>query len=247
MKVSATPRPEPALEVLVEKIGHTFNQPALLEQALTHSSFANESKEVGVNNERLEFLGDAVLDVVISEQLLQRLPEAPEGALSKLRSFLVSTPHLAKVGRELGLGAYLQLGRGEEKSGGRSKRGLLADAVEALIAALYLDGGLEAARAFALRFVAGEEALAAAEANLPVDNYKSALQELLQHRRLPAAAYQTMEALGPPHDRTFRVEAVISGIARAEGSGRTKKSAEQAAAAKALTAIQQYLARKDNT
>lgn len=232
----------PDLKELAAGLGHEFARPELLEQALTHSSYANELKAGGANNERLEFLGDAVLDLVVSERLLARFPEASEGELSKLRAFLVSAPSLAEIGRSLRLGDYFRLGRGEEKSGGRAKRGLLADAVEAVIAALYLDGGVEAARAFADRFIVGASAIAAAEANLPVDNYKSALQELVQQERLPPAVYRTTEVIGPPHERTFRVEAAVADIVRTEGQGQTKKSAEQDAAAKALEAVREHIA-----
>ena len=195
-------------------------------------------REVSSNNERLEFLGDSVLGLVVSQRLVERFPELPEGHLTKLKASLVRAENLVEVARRLKLGAYLRIGRGEEISGGRNKKGLLEDALEALIAAIYLDGGLDAASSFLDRTVLTGTALEAANDNLAVDNYKSALQEYLQARAMPPPVYTVADETGPPHRKTFTMEVCVQGVAtRAEGA--SKRSAEQKAAQLALERLLQ--------
>lgn len=232
------------LEQLQAALGYRFLDQALLRRALSHSSHVHErgspeAQALG-DNEQLEFLGDAVLGFVISEELVARFPAYSEGRLSKLRAYLVSASHLYKTAVRLALGEYLLLGRGEEMTGGRTKRTLLADALEALIAALYLDGGLEAARGFVRRFVLGggppdslEEILAR-----PLTDYKSALQELAQSRRMAAPLYVLVHEEGPHHERTFTVEARVGRDWLARGTGLSKKSAAQNAARALLERLQ---------
>lgn len=229
-------------------LGHSFGRRELLEQALTHSSHAHESDAEDTrpapqrDNEQLEFLGDAVLGFVTSRLLFERFPSYHEGQLSKLRAHLVSARHLQQVAEQLELGRYLRLGRGEEKSGGRSKGALLVNALEALLAAMYLDAGLEAPRAFIVgRIIEPELARLGAEpaGSYPVTDHKSALQELLQARGRPQPVYALVKEEGPEHQKTFTVEIrVTEGDGRKElrarASGSTKKAAEQNAARKAL-------------
>ncbi|MFB3826068.1 MAG: ribonuclease III [Bryobacteraceae bacterium] len=226
------------LETLETAIGHTFAGRSLLVRALTHSSLVNERLLSGggplQDNEQLEFLGDAVLGLVISEILFRRFPVIGEGRLSKIKAHFVSASHLYEVARRLGLGAYLQLGRGEEMSGGREKKTLLADALEALIAALYLEGGLEAARLFTERHIIGAEAdaLGQVEEQLPAGlvDFKSALQELAQARKLPHPRYSIVKERGPEHSKTFTVEVRLGKEWAEQAEGMTKKSAAQKAA-----------------
>jgi len=224
-------------ETLQEAAGYRFRDRGILEHALTHRSRANEDVTGGViDNESLEFLGDAVLGLVIAELLFMRFPERDEGQKSKMKAALVSTPALARQARRLGLGEHLLLGRGEEKTGGRAKRALLADGYEALIAAVYLDGGIDAARAFILREfeplvgdVAGSVTIG--------DDHKSALQEVLQGRGDPLPEYVVTAEEGPAHRRLFRVEVRVRGDVLAEAEGRTKKDAEREAARQALDSL----------
>jgi ribonuclease-3 len=236
-----------AISALEEEIGHRFRQPELLERALTHSSHAHEREEgssVRDDNEQLEFLGDAVLGFVVSQLLFERFPDYHEGQLSKLRAHLVSARHLSGVAQRLELGRFLRLGRGEERSGGRAKAALLVNALEAVLAALYLDAGLEAARRLITQriFQPGVELLQAqAGGGLATTDHKSALQELLQARTLPPPRYTVVMEHGPDHRKVFTVELRIrSGegepVYRAEGS--TKKEAEQEAARQALEQLQ---------
>jgi ribonuclease III len=232
-------------------LGHAFRQPELLERALTHSSHAHEeSKAAGpeapeekLDNEQFEFLGDAVLGLVASQLLFERFPAFHEGQLSKLKAHLVSAGHLVSVAAELGLGQYLRLGRGEERSGGRSKGTLLSDALEAIIAAMYLDAGLEPTRAFIIRHVLEPELERIAketDSEFSLADYKSALQELLQSSGRLQPVYTTVKEEGPDHRKTFTVEARIyfQGQSKPEyvarGEGATKKKAEQLAAKQAL-------------
>jgi ribonuclease-3 len=219
---------EHSLEKLQEHIGYRFSNPQLLLQALTHSSYAQESPEQTGDNEQLEFLGDAVLNFLVSVRLADAFPEYEEGQLSRARARLVAAEHLGRVAARLELGEYLRLGRGEEKTGGRAKNNLLVDALEALVAALYRDGGLEATERFVQRFVLPEDLEASAE-ELSSTDYKSALQELLQADRLPSADYRVVDETGPEHQKTFTVEVTAGGWA-ARGSGGSKKTAEQRAA-----------------
>jgi ribonuclease-3 len=237
------------ITALQTSLGHRFRRPALLEQALTHSSHAHElearsaSTEVR-DNEQLEFLGDAVLGFVTSQELFQRFPQYQEGQLSKLRAHLVSAKHLVQVAEELELGRYLRLGRGEEKSGGRAKHALLVNTLEAVLAALYLDAGLEKAREFILVKVLDPELERLgkpSDAGFPVTDHKSALQEFLQGTGRPQPSYSVVQEQGPEHKKTFTIELrVLNGrrngkpllVTRADGS--TKKKAEQRAAKDAL-------------
>ena len=242
---------EREISALEAGLGYHFRRRAMIEQAVTHSSQAREqeaqqagdSKYKVSDNEQLEFLGDAVLSLVTSEELFQRFPHFREGELSKLRAHLVSERHLIRVAQRLELGHYLRLGRGEEKSGGRSKTALLVDALEAILAAIYLDGGIEVAREFVLRNIVEPEleGMERQGGALPVTDFKSALQEAVQSLGLPQPAYVLVEEAGPEHSKTFTVEARLiskSGkepefVGRAQGS--TKKTAEQDAARQLLT------------
>jgi ribonuclease-3 len=220
--------------ILEEKIGYRFRERGRLEQALTHRSFTQEDQARSPHNERLEFLGDSVLGFVASEGLSAQFPSYSEGQLTKLKAFLVSGANLVEVARALDLGEYLRLGRGEHKSGGRTKKALLVDALEALIAAIYLDGGLEAARSFIERAILTPPLIEAAEQNLEIDNFKSALQEWLQSHKLPLPSYRAVHEAGPPHKRHFTVELAVGKTYAVTAEGSTKKAAEQEAARLAL-------------
>lgn len=222
------------IQSLEKILGYQFKNRDILLQALTHRSRSQESGNGSGDNERFEFLGDSILGFLACERLLAKFPKEPEGQLSKWKARLVSSVNLLEVARILGLGAYLQLGRGEERTGGRDKSTILADALEALIAALYLDGGMKAARDFVSRLILTDKALEAAASGESPQDFKSPLQELLQGVRLPAPVYNLVEEQGPPHARTFRVEVRIGEMFRAEGQGTSKKTAEQKAAQLAL-------------
>ncbi len=215
-------------------LGHTFADRSLLDRALTHRSVSPEPGSAAPlgDNEQLEFLGDAILGMLVSEELLRAFPDWSEGQLSKSRARLVNESSLAATARQIDLGRYLRLGRGEEKTGGREKPALLADALEAVVAAVYLDAGLEVARDFVRRaLVAG--ALEAEAASPGRSDHKSALQELLQAGGRGQAEYRVVEESGPDHRKTFRIEVRASGVT-ATGTGRTKKEAEQDAARSVL-------------
>ncbi len=214
-----------------------FRDPRLLERALTHKTFAHESAPVdGVrHNERLEFLGDAVLGLVASELLMRALPAAEEGVLSELRAGMVNRDELAALGEALGLGPLLRLGRGEEQSGGRRKPSILADAFEALLGAVYLDQGLHPARDLLQRALGPR--LEALQAGRPESNPKSRLQELLQGRGDHPPEYVLLEASGPPHERVFTVLVRHGERELGRGTGRSKKAAEQEAARLVLRAL----------
>jgi ribonuclease-3 len=216
-------------------LDYPFRDPRLLLQALMHSSRIPErsAEEPAESNEKLEFLGDAVLELVVSEELVREFPEWSEGQLSKSRARLVNATAISLSAQRLGLGKYLRLGRGEEKTGGRTKPALLADAYEALIAAIYLDGGLEAARGFVRRTLV-EGAIACEAERMGHTDHKSALQEFLQSRGMAPGAYRVIAESGPDHQKMFRVEVRIEGQTPALGSGKTKKEAEQSAAIAAL-------------
>jgi ribonuclease-3 len=223
------------LRRLEEKLGHAFADPDLLDRALTHTSHAHQELDSHArHNEPLEFLGDSVLGLVVADLLHRRDAEGPEGAKSKARAHLVAAPSLARRAAELGLPALLRLGRGEEKTGGRKKSSLWANAYEAVIAALYLDGGLEAAH----RFVRGQFAADLDTASaLPTADHKSALQELLQARGDAVPEYVVVAEEGPSHRRQFRIECRINGRAVSEAVGASKKAAQQEAARLALAAV----------
>jgi ribonuclease-3 len=218
-----------SLDTLQDLLGYRFRNSELLLEALTHSSYVQEAAEGGRNNEQLEFLGDAVLNFLVSVRLADAFPQLAEGKLSRARARLVAAEHLAKVAARLELGDYLRLGRGEEKTGGRAKSNLLVNAVEALLAALYRDGGLAEAERFVERFVLPENLTAAAEELFSTD-YKSALQEYLQGERVSPAEYRVAEEAGPEHQKVFTVEVTAGEKRVARGSGGSKKAAEQQAA-----------------
>lgn len=222
-------------------LGYRFRQPAWLAQALTHSSYRAEAAPGGAaDNENLEFLGDAILGLVASEHLVQSFPDWEEGRLSKGRAALVNAASLYGVARRLHLGEHLLLGRGEEKTGGRAKPALLADAYEAVIAAIYLDAGFDAARDFVRRTLI-QPAIAELAEKLALQDHKSALQEWLQQRGLPPAEYRVTGESGPDHRKEFQVEVRAGGETVSRGSGSSKKEAEQAAA---QTALEQLAARE---
>jgi ribonuclease-3 len=229
---------EPDSEGLEAALGYHFENRNLLARAFTHRSSIYEKSPgaAASDNEQLEFLGDAILGFVVSDALVQAHPEYPEGRLSKLKAQLVSSSHLHEVAARMRLGEHLLLGRGEEMSGGREKKALLANSVEALIAALYLDGGIEPARRFILQHVIGE-AEPSDESGLVTD-YKSALQELAQSMKLPQPRYAIVEERGPEHAKTFLVEARVGRdwVSRAEGL--SKKSAGQKAAQDVLRQLE---------
>lgn len=221
------------LSVLEAELGHRFRSQDLLVRALTHKSRIYEKNTPGItqaDNEQLEFLGDSILGFLISEYLVRRYPTHPEGKLSKLKAHLVSAAWLFACAQRLKLGDYLLLGRGEEMSGGREKRALLADAMEALIAVLYLDGGMDVTRAFVERVIAGEESANGDGGEIEVGDYKSALQETAQALKLPQPKYAILSEHGPEHSKTFVVEVRVGKdwVSRAEGN--SKKSAGQKAA-----------------
>jgi ribonuclease III len=225
-------------ETLQQAIAYRFRDRGLLEHAMTHTSRANEDVSGGVrDNESLEFLGDAVLGFLIADLLFNEFPEHDEGQKSKIKAALVSTTTLARLAERLSLGDHLLLGRGEEKTGGRQKQALLADSYEALIAAIYLDGGVEHVRAFVAREFAAlvEEARRVGAAG---QDYKSALQELVQSRNEPLPEYRLIGTIGPDHRKLFQVEVVVNGEPVAEASGTSKKEAEQEAAKLALEKLQ---------
>jgi len=221
-------------EPLQRAIGYRFRDRGLLEHAMTHTSRANEDVSGGVvDNESLEFLGDAVLGFIVADLLFRECPEFDEGGKSKIKASLVSTTTLARQADLLNLGEHLLLGRGEEKTGGRRKQALLADGYEALIAAIYLDGGIEPARAFIVREFGGLLADARRHGAGGQD-FKSSLQELLQARELPLPEYRLVATAGPDHQKQFQVEVVVKGEALAQAIGPSKKDAEQEAARAAL-------------
>lgn len=215
---------------LEKKIGYTFQNRALLKQAVTHSSFANEQK---INRqkhyERLEFLGDAVLELVSSDFLFQTHPEMPEGQLTKLRASMVCEPALAYCAKDLTLDSYIQLGKGEEATGGRFRDSIVSDVMEAVIGAIYLDGGMEPARTYIHRFILSD----LENKQLFLDS-KTNLQEYMQQNLKKEFHYRLVEESGPEHDKVFLVEVVMEEKVLGRGKGRTKKAAEQQAAYEAL-------------
>lgn len=222
---------------LEQRLGHAFRQPELLRQALTHRSFGREqpdSQAPGVDNERLEFLGDAVLGLRICERLMAAFPEASEGQLSRLRSWLVSARNLALAAGRLELGAELRLSRAEEAIGGRDKQRLLANTMEAIIAALHLDAGYAAAADFIDRYIVGASLDQLSLEQLHEFAYKSALQEWAHAHARPLPRYRVLAASGPEHDKRFTVEVSLGDLYTGSATAPTKKDAEQKAAAAAL-------------
>ncbi len=231
------------LGALEAAIGHVFADRGLLERALTHKSRvheqAGEAPSAG-DNERLEFLGDAILGFVVSACLVRRFASAPEGRLSKLKAHLVSAARLYEVAQTLALGDFLFLGRGEEMSGGRAKKALLSDAMEALIAAIYIDGGLDQARAFIETNVVGAFAVAEGSVDGAVADYKSALQEMAQALKLPPPRYFIVGEQGPEHSKTFTVEVRVGKEWVGQAQGLSKKAAGQKAAESILQQLTEW-------
>jgi ribonuclease-3 len=223
------------LAALQARLAYTFRDEGLLRLALTHPSVAHESGEPTAHNQRLEFLGDAVLQLVLTHELYEKFPGFDEGPLTKGRAKLVNRRTLADHARTLGIGTHLILSRGEETSGGRERASTLADAFEALLGAIFLDGGFEAAREFITR----EFGAAFSKLNVPptIENPKGELQELLQARSPEAPEYHVVSATGPDHDRVFECTVQHGGVELARGSGKSKKAAESAAALAALTQL----------
>lgn len=213
-----------------DKIGYSFTNKKLLQRALTHSSYANESKERPECNERMEFLGDAVLSIAVSTHIFHRY-HLDEGDLTKIRASLVCEKSLFKFAKEINLGGELMLGRGEEQMGGRTRASILSDAFEAVIAAIYLDGGMEEAEKFVLRFVGRE--LDQSRKHAFVD-YKTMLQEIVQKNPEEKVAYVLVKEEGPDHEKVFEVEVHLNSNVIGRGSANSKKSAEQLAAKEAL-------------
>ncbi|MCI8497729.1 MAG: ribonuclease III [Clostridiales bacterium] len=220
------------MKQLQRTIGYRFHQEKLLKTALTHSSYANEIRDGSVCNERLEFLGDSVLSIVVSDYLFREHPELPEGELTKLRAALVCEKSLSGFAQKISLGGHLRLGRGEAHTGGAQRPSILADAFEAVIAAIYLDGGMEAARTFVLGFV--KEALEEQKQKPPFKDYKTMLQEIVQQNPEEHLSYVLTGASGPDHDKHFTVEVHLNSNCIGKGGGRSKKDAEQQAAREAL-------------
>ena len=224
------------MEKLEAKIGYSFKNKKFLETALTHSSYANE-KHAGnscLSYERQEFLGDSVLGLVTAEFLYAHEPMLPEGRMTRLRAELVCEASLHKTALKLGLGEYMRLGKGEANTGGRERPSILADMVEAIIAAIYLDAGMDEARRFVLKNVLGDVEIS--EQRRSAD-YKTQLQELVQRKSNQSIAYELVSESGPDHNKLFEFEVKINGLPSGRGTGRTKKEAEQMAACKALEAM----------
>ena len=221
------------MQELERKLNYTFRNPALLSEALSHSSYANEHRTAHLNsNERLEFLGDSVLGFVTAEFLFVQHPDLPEGDLTRIRAALVCEQSLYEVARKLELGKYLKLGRGEEAGGGRERTSILADATEAVFAAVYLDGGITAATQLIHRVLLDVEREEVVEERRK--DYKTALQELVQRQADQVLTYRMIGEQGPDHAKTFQAEVLLNGEPLGTGSGHSKKEAEQAAAKAAL-------------
>ncbi|MBE6848428.1 MAG: ribonuclease III [Ruminococcus sp.] len=222
---------EPDFAEFEQILGITFRNKELLYEALSHSSYANEKKKQRRSNERLEFLGDSVLSIVVSQYLFQNYPDLPEGELTKIRAALVCEKSLHRFALQIRLGEFLLLGKGETHTGGRERPSILADAFEAVIAAIYLDAGLEIARAHILRFI---------PKNIPENrsmlfgDYKTALQEVVQKNPEEKVEYLLIDESGPDHSKTFAVEVCLNSNVIGRGKGRSKKEAEQMAAKEAL-------------
>lgn len=221
------------LNSLEDKIGYKFTRIDILNKALTHSSFANEQKDEKIkHNERLEFLGDSVLGLVISSYLFSKYPNYPEGELTKLRAIIVCESSLASVSREIRLGKYLLLGNGEEATGGRNRNSILADAFEALIGAIYIDGGIDSAKEFIINKLTNT--INQAISGKLFTDYKTELQEIIQKKNNAKIEYKVIYEEGPDHNKVFHVQVGVSDKILGQGSGKSKKEAEQNAAKQAL-------------
>lgn len=214
------------------KIGYIFKDKSLLSLALTHTSYANEAKRNKNHNERLEFLGDSVLSIIVSEYLYTNFADMPEGELSKTRAALVCEKSLAGFAREIDLGDYLLLGRGEAANGGKERDSILSDAFEAVIAAMYLDGGIEPAKKFVLDFISKN--VDKDNFSSPFVDYKTELQEIIQQNKEEKVEYVVVDESGPAHDKRFVVEVHLNSNVIGRGTGKSKKHAEQLAAKEAL-------------
>lgn len=213
--------------------GYVFNNSSLLREGLTHSSYANENRNKKINsNERLEFLGDSILGLISAEYLFSKYPDLPEGELTKIRAAVVCEKTLCQVAKDMEIDKKLLLGKGEEAGGGRQRSSILADAVEAVLAAVYLDGGFSAAKKFAMTFIPKEVELA--NKGRAFRDYKTALQEIVQKNKQEVLTYSLKGERGPDHDKRFTVELLLNSNHIAEGEGRSKKEAEQMAAKAAL-------------
>ena len=241
-----SPSLPPSPHELENLLGYRFKDQSLLSQALTHRSFVNEHEgENFRNNESLEFLGDAVLGFVISSRIFQHYPELTEGELSKIKAFLVSAANLVRFAEGIHLGAFIRLSRGEEKTGGRAKRAIVVDAYEAIVGAMYLDGGVESVSDFMGRQI--DEFLDGLDfKELTYGDFKSALQEHLHNLGRPEPVYRVVDEIGPDHRKTFVVQVIIRGEVVAESTGKTKKEAQQSAARLALDSLNDLKA-KDAT
>ena len=225
------------MDKLEEKIGYTFKNRQLLVTALTHSSYSNERHSADIcSYERLEFLGDSILGLVTAEFLYAHEPKLPEGRMTKLRAELVCEANLHKTALSLGLGKYMRLGKGEEHTGGRERPSILADMVESIIAAIYLDSGMDDARAFIMEMVLKDAEISDTH---PSADYKTRLQELVQRSSTQRISYRLAEESGPDHNKSFTFEVLINDVVSGRGTGRTKKEAEQMAACRALEMLEQ--------
>ena len=233
-----------ALKALQRKMGYRFKSLDLLNQGLRHRSFVHENlEESGQDNERLEFLGDAVLDLVISHLIMERYPDYPEGSLSRLRAAVVNETRLARISRDLSLGEYLLLGKGEEMTGGRGKNSILASSLEALLAAIYMDGGFK--KAFKVVSQLFSSPLETAEKESFYQDFKTKLQELAQENLKASPRYVLAKEYGPGHDKVFGVKVLIQGKVAGMGAGKSKKEAQQRAAQRTLQKLQLFLKEQD--
>lgn len=220
------------LDDLQKKLGVKFNNQKLLNQALFHRSYLNENHQIKFSNERLEFLGDSVLSLLVSTKLYKRYPDYPEGKLTSIRSLLVKTKTLADLAQQLTLGDYLQMSRGEERGGGRQNPSLLADTLEAVIGAIYLDLGLEIVDRFLSKTL--YPLISSVEMKEDLQDYKSTLQEVIQEKSKVSPAYRVLKEFGPDHDKTFTIGVFVENTLLSSGEGKSKQSAEQQAAKVAL-------------
>ncbi len=219
---------------LEEKIGYTFRDPKLLENALTHSSYANEHRDIGLSsNERLEFLGDSILGLVVADHLYRKRLDLAEGELTKIRSALVCENSLVEVAEKLQVGEYLKLGKGELSGGGRQRPSIQADAIEAILAAIYLDGGIGQVRKVIHRFILENEA----EKSATIQDYKTTLQEIIQKDNGRELRYVLMKETGPDHNKVFTINVYLDDESIGQGEGRSKKEAEQEAAKAGIASL----------